>query len=118
MERSLSYLDDLLVDAGEEKALRLEIAQAYRRLGDVLGSPFQSSLGDRKAAGAAYSKGMPALAPLRKTSAVRLVDAAIRLQQAGARAFGATEKAGLEQMRRAINRALSLSLLQNHGILL
>ena len=103
VERSLSYLDDLLEDAGGDQALRLEIAQAYRRLGDVLGSPFQSSLGDRNAAGAAYVKGMAALAPLQKTPAVRLVDAALRLQRGGAQAFGATEKAGLEQMRQAID---------------
>lgn len=103
VERSLSYLDALLRDAGDDQALRLEIARAYRRLGDVLGSPFQPSIGDRQAAGSAYAKGVAALAPLAKSPAVRLVEADLRLQHGGVRTFGATDSAGLDQMRQSID---------------
>jgi tetratricopeptide (TPR) repeat protein len=102
VERSLVYLDALLRDAGSDQGLRLEIAQAYRRLGDVLGSPFQPSLGDRAAAGLAYEKGLAAVASLPQTSAVRTAGAALRLQRGGTQSFGATGKAGLEAMRQAV----------------
>lgn len=102
-ERSLAYMDDLLREAGNDQALRLEIAQAYRRLGDVLGNPFTSSLGDRTAAAVAYSKGLAALAPLDRTDTVRLVEASLHLQRGATQAFGATERAGLGEMRPAID---------------
>ena len=110
--RSLTYLDDLLREAGGDQTLRLEIAQAYRRLGDVLGNPFQPSLGDRAAATAAYDKGLAALAPLPSTGAVRLMAVELQLHKSGTQAFGATEKTALPQMRLAVDELRKATALQ------
>lgn len=108
VERSLTYLDDLSKESVEDAALGLEIAQAYQRLGDVLGNPFSPSLGNRTAAGAAYEKGMKVLRALPETRATRLTGAAIRLQRGATQAFGATERAGLDAMREAIGELRTL----------
>lgn len=102
VERSLAYLDGLSKEAGGDAALRLEIAQAYRRLGDVLGNPFLPSLGDRKAAAGAYAKGLEALASLERTREVRLTAATLQVQQGATLTFGAVDGKPLELVRGAV----------------
>ena len=54
--KGLEYLDKLAADAGERTDLRLEIADAYLRLGDVQGRPLNPNLGDTAGALASYQK--------------------------------------------------------------
>ncbi|MCU0228030.1 MAG: protein kinase [Bryobacterales bacterium] len=53
---SLRYVDNLSRDAGGDAELMAELARAYRRIGDVQGSPFQPNLGDTAAAIVSYRK--------------------------------------------------------------
>ena len=51
---SLEYLSSLSADAGNDATLQAELAEAYRRVGDVQGNPVGSSLGDAKGALESY----------------------------------------------------------------
>jgi serine/threonine protein kinase len=53
---ALEYLDSLAKEAEGDTALQLELAAAYKRIGDVQGNPSRSSLGDMSAALASYEK--------------------------------------------------------------
>ncbi|MCC7499633.1 MAG: protein kinase [Bryobacterales bacterium] len=54
--RSLEYLDSLASDSPGDVALQLELASAYRRLGDIQGNPNRANLGDAKGALTTYHK--------------------------------------------------------------
>lgn len=56
-ERSMQYLDALRRQAGSDVGLRLEVADGYLRLGNVLGNLFRSNVGRPKEARIAYDKG-------------------------------------------------------------
>jgi tetratricopeptide (TPR) repeat protein len=56
IERSLAYLDSLASEAAGDPRLQVELAEAYSRLGDVLGKMDVSNLGDRAGALASYGK--------------------------------------------------------------
>ena len=56
----LKYLDGLGAES-REPALALELAKAYRRIGNIQGSEGDSNLGDRAAAIASLEKGLAAL---------------------------------------------------------
>ena len=43
---ALAYLDSLAAESGDDPALQRELAAAYDRVGDVLGTPHGASLGD------------------------------------------------------------------------
>ena len=45
-ERAQRYLDALARDRSSDRALRMEVAVAYRKLGDIQGQPFAANLGD------------------------------------------------------------------------
>ncbi len=55
VSRALEYLDSLGRDA-DTPALRLDLATAYRKIGDVQGNPYSSNLGDTDGALASYRK--------------------------------------------------------------
>lgn len=55
---SLHYLDRLAEDAGGDVELQLDIARAYKRLGDVLGNPTNANLGDVGSAIDSYTKSL------------------------------------------------------------
>src|SRR5262249_30257866 len=55
---SLQYLDSLAAEAGDDPALRLELAQAYEKIGDVQGNLKQSNLGRPQAAIESYSRSL------------------------------------------------------------
>ena len=55
VSRALEYLDNLSQDA-DTPALRLDLAAAYRKIGDVQGNPYGSNLGDTDGALASYRK--------------------------------------------------------------
>ncbi len=56
--KSLQYLDSLAQEAGNDRSLQLELAEAYRKIGDVQGRPFWPSLGDTDEALNNYRKSM------------------------------------------------------------
>jgi eukaryotic-like serine/threonine-protein kinase len=56
IERSLAYLDSLATEAAGDPRLQTELAEAYSRLGDVLGRFNAANLGDRAGALASYGK--------------------------------------------------------------
>ena len=113
VERSLQYLDRLSSEASHDTALRLELAAAYQKLGDVLGNPFLPSMGDRKAALAIYPKALAlakaALAQDPGNLTARQWAASTELQLGGANNFGGDRKAGLAQTAAAINELEQLA---------
>ena len=56
VQRAMEYLDSLSAEKGNDPDLRRELAVAYRRVGDILGNPGYSNLGDLKGALASYQK--------------------------------------------------------------
>uniref|UniRef100_Q021H2 Serine/threonine protein kinase with TPR repeats n=1 Tax=Solibacter usitatus (strain Ellin6076) TaxID=234267 RepID=Q021H2_SOLUE len=55
---SLSYLDSLAAEAGDDPALQLELATAYEKIGDVQGNPLFANLGHPKASLESYGKAL------------------------------------------------------------
>jgi tetratricopeptide (TPR) repeat protein len=102
VERSLQYLDRLLAEAGNDPALRLEAADGYLRLGDVLGNPQRANLGERGKAQAAYQQGLAALAPVTPSVATRRLAAELHLQHGGTRSFGGASQEGMREIRDAL----------------
>ncbi|MEO0557547.1 MAG: serine/threonine-protein kinase [Bacteroidota bacterium] len=67
VSRSLDYLDRLSKDAGDgEDALRIDLAEAYFRIGNVLGNPTDGNLGRTTDARVSYRHGLAALPPARE----------------------------------------------------
>ncbi len=52
------YLDRLAAEAGHDKNLTRELADAYYKLGDVQGNPVQANAGDARAALASYRRSL------------------------------------------------------------
>jgi non-specific serine/threonine protein kinase/serine/threonine-protein kinase len=65
IQRSLKYLDRISAASPGDSALQLEVAEGYKRLGDVQGRSNNANLGDYAASGKSYRK---ALALLRSVS--------------------------------------------------
>ena len=59
--RSLSYLERLAKDAGNDAYLRLDLANAYLRTGNVQGNPNNANLGRLEDALASYNRGLAVL---------------------------------------------------------
>ncbi len=56
MATSLQYLESLRKEAAGDPDLLLDLANGYRRIGDVQGNPVRSSLGDTKGAASSYER--------------------------------------------------------------
>jgi len=56
LDRAVQFLDGLAQDAGDDVALRLELAEGYRRLGHVQGSSLSENVGNVSAAKASFDK--------------------------------------------------------------
>jgi tetratricopeptide (TPR) repeat protein len=65
VKTTLEFLENLNKDAGRDDRVRLSLATAYYRLGDVQGYAHKPNLGDTKGALASYAKAVDLLAPLR-----------------------------------------------------
>lgn len=58
---SLRYLDDLAARNTSDGTLQLELAEGYRKLGDLLGNPYMNNLGKPVEAVDAFAKGLALL---------------------------------------------------------
>ncbi len=58
VRRALVYLDKLAAEAEDNTPLRVELAGAYLKIGDVQGLPYQANLGDTAGATASYRKAL------------------------------------------------------------
>ena len=56
VKTSLDYLDSLANEAGNDRRLQLELAEAYEKIGDVQGNPNYANLGHPEAAVESYGK--------------------------------------------------------------
>jgi non-specific serine/threonine protein kinase/serine/threonine-protein kinase len=54
--RALGYLDALSREAGNDTSLKVDLADAYQKIGDVQGNPYVANLGDVTGARASYQK--------------------------------------------------------------
>lgn len=109
VERSLEYLDRLAAEAGSDDDLRLEVADGYRRLGDVLGNPYRANLGDRKQAENVYRKGLAMARAVGGSAEARRVVAELEIQLAGTGGFGGEKDSGLAEIRRGAEELDRLS---------
>jgi tetratricopeptide (TPR) repeat protein len=64
VQTALTYLENLRADAGADRALGLELAAAYEKVGNVQGDPLGSNLGDTDGAIASYRRAEEIAAPL------------------------------------------------------
>jgi non-specific serine/threonine protein kinase/serine/threonine-protein kinase len=71
VRRSLDYLGRLTAEAGGDDALRLDLASAYLRVGNVLGNPNDHNLGRLDDARASYRRGL-ALLPAAPPDSLRV----------------------------------------------
>lgn len=55
VQTALQYLASLAVEAGDDPQLLLELAGAYKRVGDIQGNPYAPNLGDTLGAMASYN---------------------------------------------------------------
>ncbi len=82
---AIEYLDRLSREAEGDTALQLELAQGYRKIGDIQGHPAMPNLGDTKGAGQSYRKALAiarsvmAAEPDREDSRLALWAALVRL---------------------------------------
>lgn len=118
VERSVRYLEQLSADAVADTSLGIEIAEAYERLGDVLGSPYRASLGEKQRALEMYGRG---LAITRKildqepgNRLAKRVDASLRIQQVATRGFGSDAEAKKGEIAKAVSDLRSV-LAQSPG---
>jgi hypothetical protein len=56
VQRALEYLDSLSSETAGDRSLQRELAEAYKRVGDVQGGVFMANLGDTAGALASYQK--------------------------------------------------------------
>ena len=54
--RALGYLDNLSREAGNDTSLKVDLADAYQKIGDVQGNPYSANLGDVSGARVSYGK--------------------------------------------------------------
>jgi non-specific serine/threonine protein kinase/serine/threonine-protein kinase len=62
--RALEYLNKLARESAGDRALQLELAEAYLKIGDVQGKPYTANLGDSEGAARSYATAAEIAAPL------------------------------------------------------
>jgi eukaryotic-like serine/threonine-protein kinase len=58
VQRALEHLDRLAADAGDDRPIAWDLAEAYQRVGDAQGYPMNPNLGDLTGARASYDKAL------------------------------------------------------------
>jgi len=66
LDRAMKFFDGAARTAEQDAPLLLELAEGYRRLGNVLGSSFSNNLGRREEALQAFNKGLAVTAAARR----------------------------------------------------
>ena len=56
VSKALEYLNELQKQAGDDQPLMQELADAYVKIGDIQGNPYQSNIGDDSGALASYGR--------------------------------------------------------------
>jgi hypothetical protein len=109
LKTSLEYLDALHGERSTDLALQEELANAYRRVAQIQGSPFGGNTGDTQAALASYRKATQLAESLRKASPdnsrVTILLAEIYTQQAFLLTYVEGGKSSQEPARRAMLHA-------------
>ncbi len=98
VENASRYLDRLSQNAGADHALSLELAESYRRLGDMLGNPNTPNLGQREQA---LQKYQVAATHVAAAAVLRPEDPAVAFADARV----AASRADVLQAQRAIGEA-------------
>jgi tetratricopeptide (TPR) repeat protein/predicted Ser/Thr protein kinase len=109
VKTSRDYLDSLAVEAGDDRALLLELATAYEKVGDVEGSSMVSNLGNRKVSLESYGKAQ-AIARKLGTSKVALELLARSYQKIGIEQYWGLSRSseGRENLHLAVQVADSI----------
>jgi non-specific serine/threonine protein kinase/serine/threonine-protein kinase len=64
VNEALAYMERLDAESGDDPALRLELAAAYRQIGGILGDASRANLGDREGAVRLYERAREMVMPL------------------------------------------------------
>jgi tetratricopeptide (TPR) repeat protein len=103
--RAMEYLDRLSAARSQDRVLRAELAEGYLRLGDVLGNPFGSNLGQGAKAVETYRKALAIAGPLAREAGGDqrgpLALAKIYQQLGGILVFSGKGEEGLAYMEKA-----------------
>ena len=67
VQRALEYLSKLAEEAHSNRRLQLELAEAYLKVGDVQGNPYEPNLGDTQGAAKSYRKALEISQALTRT---------------------------------------------------
>ena len=106
VEQSLGYLDRLSREAGGDTDLRLEVAEGYLRLGDVLGNPFMPNLGNTPKAVESYDKGLALAQAVWRADAsnvrARRAVADLKQQRGSSSGFHGTPDEAQRELREAL----------------
>jgi non-specific serine/threonine protein kinase/serine/threonine-protein kinase len=106
VRRALEYLDSLSKESSGDRTLRRELAEAYRRVGDVQGNPFMPNLGDERGAAQSYGKAIALLEPVASgsdaTDAERATLATTYLEDAGLTITEGRAEAALAMSRKGL----------------
>ena len=115
VEQSLGYLDRLAREAGNDADLRLEVAEGYLRLGDVLGNPFMPNLGNTAKAVDSYDKGLALAEPVWRANPANLrakrAVADLKQQRGSSSGFHGTVDAGVRELKDALEMRRGLASL-------
>jgi non-specific serine/threonine protein kinase/serine/threonine-protein kinase len=112
VRRALGYLDRLGAEAEDNDALRMELAGAYLKIGDVQGLPYAANLGDTAGAMTSYRKALTmahavvANEPADVTAQALLADVHDRMGFIEQRALHWTEALAQHEAARAIREKL------------
>lgn len=131
VERALEYLDSLAQESRGDPSLQRELADAYKRIGDVQGGPFAANLGDTPAALKSYEKALAIRQTLLSANGDNLDDlvgfAEVSRLAASALTVSGKTSGALENTRRAVqtlsgalrahpgNAKIMLELMRDYG---
>ncbi|MBI4904013.1 MAG: protein kinase [Acidobacteria bacterium] len=117
VRKALEYLDSLSKESAADSGLRIELAQAYQKVGDVQGNPANPNLGDTSAAQASYRRSLQILEDLAyrdpKNSKARLAMANAFQVLADTQSFTGDLQGAADQSRKSI--ALFQQLVNDGG---
>lgn len=71
VEKAVAYLERLAAEAGDDRPLRRELADGWRKVGDLQGAPNLPNIGDTPGALASYDHAIELLRPLQRDASGR-----------------------------------------------